>query len=224
MNKLFKPILLSFILTVTLSLITLGKEDIKPVINTDIIKESTELNKVDILVNKYNYLKEDYVPENLERINNEYSSKTIYLVKEAKDNFIKMCDQAKKENLSIRAISGYRDYNYQKALYNSYTQKDKENVDKYSAKPGYSEHQTGLAVDVDNIKTNYESFESTKAFKWMKKNSYKYGFILRYPKGKESITGYNYESWHYRYVGKKIAKILKEKNMTLEEYKKNNNY
>ena len=223
MNKLFKPILLSFILTVTLSLITLGKEDIKPVINTDIIKESIELNKVDILVNKYNYLKEDYIPENLEKLD-KYSSRTIYLVKEAKDNFIKMCDQAKKENLSIRAISGYRDYNYQKALYDSYTQKDKENVDKYSAKPGYSEHQTGLAVDVDNIKTNYESFENTKEFKWMQENSYKYGFILRYPKGKENITGYNYESWHYRYVGKKITKILKKKNLTLEEYKKNNNY
>ena len=164
MNKLFKPLLLTFILTVTLSLITLGKENIISVVNTDTIKESTELNKIDILVNKNNYLKEDYIPDNLEKIDNKYSSKTIYLVKEAKDNFIKMCRKAEEEGYRIRAISGYRDYNYQKALYNSYTQKDKENVDKYSAKPGYSEHQTGLSVDVDNIKTNYENFENTKEY------------------------------------------------------------
>ena len=88
----------------------------------------------------------------------------------------------------------------------------------YSARPGYSEHQTGLVIDIDNYNDDYENFDKTKEFEWMNNNSYKYGFILRYPKGKTDITGYDYESWHYRYVGKEIAKYIYENNITFDEY------
>ena len=88
-----------------------------------------------------------------------------------------------------------------------------------SAKPGYSEHQTGLAVDVMGSNNDYNKFEYTKEFEWMKSNAHLYGFILRYPKGKEHITGYKYEPWHYRYVGD-IASTIYNRNITLEEYKK----
>ena len=87
-----------------------------------------------------------------------------------------------------------------------------------AALPGYSEHQTGLAFDVMTSTSTTETFENTKEYEWLKNNAYKYGFILRYPKDKEDITGYAYESWHYRYVGKEIAKKIKEENITYDEY------
>ena len=96
-----------------------------------------------------------------------------------------------------------------------YRRWSKAKADTYSARAGTSEHQTGLATDVNSVST---SFENSSAFKWLEKNSYKYGFILRYPKGKEHITGYMYEPWHYRYVGSEVAKVIKEKNITYEEY------
>ena len=183
------------------------------------IKQSNQLNKNTILVNKYIYLPNDYIPDNLAEINNEYAIDNKQLVYEAKEKFEEMCDDAKANGYTIRAISAYRDYEYQKNLYDKYLSTDtKENVDTYSARPGHSEHQTGLVVDVDNSTTNFENFESTEEYKWMRENSYKYGFILRYPKGKEDITGYSYESWHYRYVGKTIAKYIYENNITFDEY------
>ena len=91
-------------------------------------------------------------------------------------------------------------------------------ADTYSARPGFSEHHTGLAIDIDNIKTSYTDFDKTKEFIWMQENAYKYGFILRYPEDKVDITGYIYEPWHYRYVGVEAAKYIYENNMTLEEY------
>ena len=87
-----------------------------------------------------------------------------------------------------------------------------------SAKPGHSEHQTGLAVDVEGSNHDYDDFENSKEFAWMKKNAHLFGFILRYPEGKTTITGFKYEPWHYRYVGKDVAKIIYEENLTLEEY------
>lgn len=181
-------------------------------------KETTNLNTNYLLVNKYNYLSSAYVPDNLEKLN-YCTGKEIFLVKEARDNFVNMCSDMNKENLSIRAISGYRAYSYQENLYNNYVLKDGvEKADTYSARPGFSEHQTGLVVDVDNGKEYYENFENTDEFKWLKNNSYKYGFILRYPQKKESITGYSYESWHYRYVGYDIAKQIYEQDITFDEY------
>lgn len=172
-----------------------------------------------VLANKLYFLGEDYVPKDLEKISSSYSSGEKYLEKNAKIAFEKMAKDAKKEGYNIRAVSTYRSYSYQKKLYSNYAASDGvEKADTYSARPGFSEHQTGLAVDVDNTKTSYTKFGNTKEFSWMKENAYKYGFILRYTKENEFITGYMNEPWHYRYVGIDIAKYIQENPMTFEEY------
>ena len=165
-----------------------------------------------IICNKYHKLKSNYVPDlvSLAGYGGGQMERT------AAKYFKEMSNAAKKEGIKVYNISGYRSYNTQKALYNNYVNRDgKKKADTYSARAGTSEHQTGLATDINSIST---SFETTQAYKWLAKNAYKYGFILRYPKGKEHITGYMYEPWHYRYVGKDVAKIIYEKNITYEEY------
>ena len=184
----------------------------------DTIK-AKNLNTEKILVNKYYYLEEDYIPKNLKEINKQYALSGMKLVDEAKEAFEDMAKQAKKENLNIIVMSSYRSYSYQINLYNRYVKSDgKDKADTYSGRPGHSEHQTGLAIDVYNKKENYTSFEKTKEFDWMQDHAHEYGFILRFPKDKEDETGYIYESWHYRYVGKEIAKYIKEKDISFEEY------
>lgn len=182
-------------------------------------KATKDLNTNTILVNKYNYLTEDYVPENLQTVDKKYSSKTLQLVDYAKDAFEELSEAASKENYTVLAMSSYRSYQYQYNLYNRYVSTDGvEAADTYSARPGYSEHQTGLAVDVYNGKEDFTNFEKTKEYNWMQDNAYKYGFILRFPKDKVLETGYQYESWHYRYVGKEIAKYIHDNNLCFEEY------
>lgn len=181
--------------------------------------ETPNQNSIQVLVNKFYYLDKNYVPGNLEEIDNNYSIAGKYLVSSARISFEYLARQAKKDNCNIRGVSAYRSYQYQNNLYNNYIKQDGvKNADKYSARPGFSEHQTGLAIDIDNIETNYNNFENTKEYTWMQNNAYKYGFILRYPKGKEDITGYMYEPWHYRYVGVKIATYIHTKNISFEEY------
>ena len=181
--------------------------------------KSSFLNKNYILVNKYIYLPEDYVPDNLVNAKLEYSRDGMMLVEEALLSFEKMYYAAKKDGYKIRIMSSYRSYQYQVNLYNNYVKKDGvDAADTYSARPGFSEHQTGLCVDIDDGIINYQSFEKSRSYIWMKNNSYKYGFIERYPKGKENVTGYSYESWHYRYVGEKIATYIHDNNITFDEY------
>ena len=170
-----------------------------------------------MLVNKYNYVSKDFKP-NLVEVK-EYAINGMYLTNECMLSFVKMAGDAKKQGYNIRAISTYRTYEYQDNLYNKYAAMDGVyKADTYSARPGFSEHHTGLAMDIDNIETSYTDFDKTKEFIWMQENAYKYGFILRYPEDKEDITGYIYEPWHYRYVGIEVAKFIKEKNITFEEY------
>ncbi|MBR3199587.1 MAG: M15 family metallopeptidase [Bacilli bacterium] len=170
-----------------------------------------------VLVNKFNHLSDNYVPTDLVALSSKYNSgANNKMRKEAADKFMEMVDGALLDNIILKNASAYRSYNYQVNLYNSYVQRDgKEKADIYSARPGYSEHQTGLCTDINTINS---SFANTKEAKWLSENAYKYGFILRFPKGKEDITGYKYESWHYRYVGKKVSKIIYENDITLEEY------
>ena len=176
-------------------------------------KEAKNRDTFYILVNKYNYLDKDYVPKDLVAI--DYTK----LSKHVANAFTEMKNAAKNENLNIIAVSGYRSYSYQDRLYNKYAKADgTEKADTYSARAGFSEHQTGLAVDVSNEKLPYTQFEKTKEFEWMKENAYKYGFILRYQKEKENITGYMYESWHYRYVGIEISTYIQKNNITYDEY------
>ena len=170
-----------------------------------------------MLVNKYNYVSKDFKP-NLVEVK-EYAINGMYLTNECMLSFVKMAGDAKKQGYDIRAISTYRTYEYQDMLYNNYASRDGvTKADTYSARPGFSEHHTGLALDIDNVKTSYTDFDKTKEFIWMQENAYKYGFILRYPEDKVDITGYIYEPWHYRYVGIEVAKFIKEKNITFEEY------
>ncbi len=205
--------------------LNLSDEDVVTRVNLGLDKEfytntieSPYKNTNYILINKFFYVTKEYVPNNLKKMR-ICTKGNIYLVDEALNHFEKMCQDIKKENLNIRAISAYRDYTYQLNLYNKYLVNDtKKNVDTYSARPGYSEHQSGLTVDIDNLITDFNDFESTDEFIWMENNAYKYGFILRYPKNKENITGYMYESWHYRYVGKEIASYIKKHNITFDEY------
>ena len=183
------------------------------------IKLITEPDIYLVLVNKEFKLPNDYVPSNLEIISNEYANDNKYLRKEAKEAFEKLSGDAKELGYKVIAVSTYRDYNYQDRLYNEYvSDKGIDYADQCSARPGHSEHQTGLAVDVMGSNDDYDEFENSIEFEWMKNNSYRYGFILRYPKGKEKITGFKYEPWHYRYVGSDVAKVIYEENITLEEY------
>ena len=183
------------------------------------IKKAINLNTNSILVNKFYYLDQNYVPENLEEIDSKYSVPGKQLVNVARISFEFLAKKAYEEGYHIRAVSTYRSYSYQTNLYNNYVSQDGvEEADKYSARAGFSEHQTGLAVDVDNRETDFNNFESTKEFNWMLENAHKYGFILRYPKGKEFITGYIYEPWHFRYVGVEVATYIYQNDLTYEEY------
>lgn len=167
-----------------------------------------------VLVNKYYNLEKEYTPSDLIDVGGNQRMK-----KEAGEALIKMIKDIKNEGLYLQPQSGYRDYNLQTRLYNGYVSSHgKKEADTFSARPGSSEHQTGLAIDVSKDGTLEKSFENTKEFEWLDKNASKYGFILRYPKDKTYITGYDYEPWHYRYVGIEVATIIKNENITYEEY------
>ena len=204
----------------------LSIEDIVTKVNLNLDKEiytdtrpSTNLNTNYLLVNKFNYLDSNYIPENLELLDNSYAKSGIYLVKEAKDNIERLISDAKNDGMNIRVISAYRSYSYQENLYNNYVKNDGvENADTYSARPGYSEHQTGLVVDVTRAFDDFNNFENTNEYKWMLENAHNYGFILRYPKAKEDVTTYSFEAWHYRYVGVELAQKIKASNLTFDEY------
>ena len=141
----------------------------------------------------------------------------------AKAAFEKMAAAAKNEGFELVAFSGFRSYEYQQTIYDRYVSRDgKDAADRYSARPGYSEHQSGLAFDVgEKGKEDLwltSAFGESAAGKWLVNNAHKYGFILRYPEGKEDITGYMYESWHFRYLEGDTATKVYEAGVTLEEY------
>lgn len=120
----------------------------------------------------------------------------------------------------LKVISAYRSYEYQKNLYNNYVVRDGQAAaDTYSARPGFSEHQLGLVADVGNGSCDLETcFGDTPAGKWIAANAQNYGFIVRYPKGKEAETGYQYEPWHLRYIGVDVAKSVYTSGKTLDQY------
>ena len=169
-----------------------------------------------VLCNKYNQLPKNYVPS-LVTMTSKYSTGgSLHPV--AYKAFKEMVDVARSDGIKIYNVSAYRSYWTQHYLYNRYVNRDGIlKADTYSARPGHSEHQTGLATDI-NTASSSAHFENTKEYAWLIENSYKYGFILRYPKGKEYITGYKYEPWHYRYVGIEVATYIYEHNITFEEY------
>ncbi|MFD1863711.1 M15 family metallopeptidase [Planococcus chinensis] len=143
--------------------------------------------------------------------------------KEARAAFESMKQAAKAEGINLHAFSTYREFARQKVLYEGYVAKDgQQAADRYSARPGFSEHQTGLAFDIGEAGQEQHwastSFGATAGGKWLKANAHKFGFILRYPEGAERLTGYMHESWHFRYVGTEAAAKIFSTGMTLEQY------
>jgi len=180
---------------------------------------------IDVLVNKTNWLSKDYIPSDLTKPKVNFfpdiNCEAMLLRKEAAKALEKLFKKAKKEKINLYAVSGYRSYKRQNEIFKENFKKQGESANKYSARAGQSEHQTGLAIDVgcdDEEILLSEEFESTKEYKWLSENVHKYGFIIRYQKGKEEITGYSFEPWHLRYVGEKIAEELYLNNICLEEY------
>ena len=183
-------------------------------------KDSTLVSEfsTSMLVNKHFHLDEKFEPDNLVNISTKYASdKDLKCSKVALDAFIEMSNAAEKEGYGIVINSAYRSYQDQVDISNLYLNTYGQSyVDRFVAKPGYSEHQTGLAFDVGSRTTNV--FANSKEYKWMLDNSYKYGFIMRFTKAYEDMTGFRNEPWHFRYVGQKIAKLIYDEDMTLEEY------
>lgn len=143
--------------------------------------------------------------------------------KEARAAFERMKVAAKAEGIALHAFSTYREFARQEVLYKGYVAKDGQKAaDRYSARPGFSEHQTGLAFDIGEAGQEQHwasaSFGATAGGKWLKANAHKFGFILRYPEGAENLTGYMHESWHFRYVGTPAASEIFAKGLTLEQY------
>lgn len=172
-----------------------------------------------VLVNKSNKLPDNFMQYNLVNVSAEYTvrdGKEYLLAGVAYEKYKEMFNAAKNEGLSLRIVSAYRTENYQRGLYNNRLRSSgKVYADNYSARPGHSEHQTGLAVDINSTSG---VFEYSKEFKWMQKHAHEYGFILRYQKGKEWITGYSYEPWHYRFVGVEVATKIFQEGITYEEF------
>lgn len=181
---------------------------------TNIVATDTSKNEL-MIVNKYNFLDADYVPV-LQTLNSPYGSGQ--LESSAYNAFINMCDDARIDNINLWSVSAYRSYSTQNSIYNSYVKRNgQEKADTFSARAGHSEHQTGLAVDI-NTASSSANFQDTEEYQWLINNSYKYGFILRYPDKKNHITGYKYEPWHYRYVGIDAATKIYIEDITFEEY------
>lgn len=174
-----------------------------------------------VLVNKVNQIPEGWVPEDLEGV---IDNKNQKLRKEANSAYTKFYQAAKEKGIEIYSISGYRENEKQELYWNNQNKVySEEYASQYSAYPGRSEHQLGLAIDVSYMQTGdrlSESVATSPIGKFIESDAYKYGFILRYPKDKVAITNYGYEPWHLRYVGEELATKLYKEKLTLEEYYK----
>lgn len=189
-------------------------------------KVASKPNDITVLVNKSIMLPDGYVPPDLTEPNvpfifKEKDDKRLMRA-EAAHALESLVAAAKKDGVFLAGVSGYRSYQTQVGLFNYYVQtQGEETARKYSAEPGHSEHQTGLAMDVSGSTGECaadDCFAGTPEANWLAQHASEHGFIIRYPKGKEAITGYAYEPWHLRYVGKTMASAIASKGLTLEEY------
>ena len=209
---------------------SLSYSKIVTIINTHIDNEyytntmptDTSLGKF-VILNKYYYADASYPSENLVSVPGKYhiNGTSVKLTQECYDAFLKMYNDAYEAGYGFKLKSAYRSYDTQVSTYNYWVSTengDKAKADVYSARAGYSEHQTGYAFDIRDYNYEYEDYGKSKSFEWVSTNAHKYGFIIRFPKGKEDITGYQYESWHYRYCGVECATYIYEHDITFEEY------
>lgn len=183
-------------------------------LNADITKDTS------MLVNKYYLLTKDYVPDDLVNVSQTYSWGSNQRVRKvAYDAFLDMWEQAKTDGFYLMISSSYRSYEEQEIVYNNYKKQGTKYADSLAARPGASEHQTGLTLDIfSKTNSNRQTFKDSEEAKWLLDNSYKFGFILRYPENLVNVTGYNYEAWHFRYVGKNIATYIHDNNISFDEY------
>lgn len=184
-----------------------------------------------LIVNKQHPLPSSFIPTDLTTVSCR-SKEGLQLEARAEAALAYLMAEMEADGAcDVKVTSAYRNYQYQNTLYQMYVTEEmnangigeteaKKIVDTYSARPGYSEHQSGLCVDLigEQSLTLDKSFESTKAFAWLSENAYRFGFILRYPEKKEAVTGYSYEPWHYRFVGREAATEIFFRGITLEEY------
>jgi len=189
------------------------KEWYEDVLETDMTKDYA------ILVNKFHTIN-TYAPEDLESVSVQFAYSGHKIRKEVNEAYLDMANQAKKEGIQLIVSSSYRDYEKQEAIYKDfYYSKGETYADAYAARSGHSEHQTGLALDIFSPDgTTTSTFEETEAYNWLIKNAHNYGFILRYPKDKTYLTGYEYESWHFRYLGVDLATKVYNEGITYDEY------
>lgn len=191
----------------------------------EVIRKDKMIENADsrlILLNKSNYLSYKFIPKNLVEAELP-KSKVMMLRSDVNAQAKAMFEEALKYGHNLYMASGYRSYDYQETLFSRRVKNyGFEAAEKVVAVPGQSEHQTGLAIDITTAEMGYglsQSFDQTESFKWLENNCYRYGFILRYQKGKEDLTGYIYEPWHYRYIGDiEMAKEIMEQGLVLEEY------
>lgn len=184
----------------------------------DLINTEVSLNEA-MLVNKYHALTKDYEALNIIKTSSSYSYANNELNETAYNAFKELADAAKIEGHLIIINSSYRSYERQDELWNA--RKNSFGIrkaDQYAARAGSSEHETGYAIDVADFNDQNDEFGKTESFTWMINNCYKYGYILRYPENKENITGYSYEPWHYRYLGKDLATKVYKSGLTFDEY------
>lgn len=185
----------------------------------------TDYSQTDALINKERALPADYAPSDLVKLQVPTvlaNAEINQLRQPASEALSALFEEALTQGFTLRARSGYRSYSTQNSLFQSSVARNGlEHANKYSARPGHSEHQTGLAMDITASSVNNqlsESFGTTQEGIWVAENAHRFGFIIRYPKGKEEITGYNYEPWHLRYVGLELATEIYNSGLTMEEY------
>ncbi len=207
--------MLKRILSLILIFLSLGQESVRQ------MEDQLSLGGNLFLVNKEYMIGADYVPDDLVMPDVKKSSSAVLMRKEAAQALEEMFAAAKEDKVTLVAVSGYRSYQTQRAIYNRRRKAaGKAHVERFVAVPGASEHQLGLAMDVSRSKTAglKASFGKTKEGIWLAENCYRFGFILRYRQEWEDVTGYGYEPWHIRYVGKEHALRIRELDVPLEEY------
>jgi zinc D-Ala-D-Ala carboxypeptidase len=185
----------------------------KPKTQWPVVLSASEASSLQVVVNKKHKLPTDYVPTLTSVAGGSMRP-------EAAGALAKLLSAATSNSVPMVILSSYRSYSTQVSTYNRWVQQSGQAAaDTFSARPGHSEHQTGLAVDLGNGTCNLEScFGSTTAGQWLASNAHSYGFIIRYPSGKQAKTGYQYEPWHLRYVGTEVATAIKNSGQTLDQY------